>query len=140
MTQQSGRTLLIKGGDGGAPEAFTTICGFKARKFSINNNIIDETVADCTLPGATVMEANVYGIQSMAFSGSGFFDNVAGNLAVANAARLQSDKNYLVIVPGWGSFTAKWRIENVELSGETEGSMAFEASWRASGPVTFVAE
>ena len=140
MTQQVGRTLLIKRGDGGAPEAFATVCGFKARKFSINNNIIDETVADCTLPNAVVNEDSTYGIQSMAFSGSGIFDTVASGLGMANDCRLQTIKNYLVIVPGWGSFSGEWKIESLELGGETEGSMSFDASFRAAGVLVFTAE
>lgn len=140
MSQQIGRTLLLKLGDGATPEAFTTVCGFRARKFSINNNIIDETLADCTLPGAVVNEDGTYGIQSMSFSGSGLFDNVAGNLSLVNAARLQTIKNMLVIVPGWGSFQGEWKIESIELGGDTEGSMSFDGSFRAQGTQVFTAE
>ena len=139
MAQQIGRELLIKGGDGAASEQFTTICGFLARAFSINNNLVDTTVPDCALPGGIVREATTYGVQAVAFNGSGFFDSDAAGVAVANAALNQTTRNYEVIVPGWGTFKGSFKIENFQLSGDKEGSMEFEATFRLSGTATFTA-
>ena len=145
MAQKSGRELLIKMGNGAVSETFTTICGFDARSFVLNNNFVDTTVPDCNTPSGTVYESGVYGVQSLVFSGSGKFDNDTAGLALANAARLQSTNsgysglNYQVIVPGWGTFQGVFVIESLNLSGAKEGNMDFEATFRSSGAPTFTA-
>lgn len=140
MSQQTGRLLLIKRGDGAGSEQFVTACGFKARTFNINNNMVDVTVPDCVTPSNKVNEALVYGIQSMQFSGSGFFDNDAVGKAIAAAAVNQTSGNYQVVVPGWGTFEGAFLIEGFQFSGAEEGNMEFEATFRKTGAVTFTAE
>ncbi len=137
MAQQVGRSLLIKRGDGASPEQFTTVCGFKARTFQINNNIVDVSVPDCVTPSGKVPEASVYGVQGLQFSGSGFFDNDAVGLAIAAAAFNQTAGNYQVIVPGVGTYAGSFLIENFQWSGEMQGNMEFEATFRLTGTGTF---
>lgn len=145
MAQQIGRSLLIKMGNGAVSETFTTVCGFDARSFVINNNFVDTTVPDCNTPSGTVYESGTYGVQSLVFSGSGKFDNDTVGLQLANAARQQSANsgysglNYQVIVPGWGTFQGVFIIESFSLSGAKEGNMDFEATFRSSGALTFTA-
>ncbi len=134
MSQQSGRELLIKMVIAGVP---TTVCGFDARSFVINNNFVDATVPDCNTPDGIVNEAGAYGVQSMVFSGSGKFDSDTAGLLLANAARQQTAYTYDVIVPGWGTFRGEFLIESVNLAGAKEGNMDFEATFRANGACTF---
>jgi TP901-1 family phage major tail protein len=140
MAQQTGRGLLIKKGDGGTVEVFTTVCGLLARSFSVNNNTVDVTVPDCIVPTGRVIESMVYGVQSLQFSGSGLFDNDIVGKAVSNAALNQTLSNYQIIVPGWGTFQGSFIIESLSFSGDKEGNLEFEATWRLSGAVTFTAE
>ncbi|WP_119270857.1 phage tail tube protein [Taklimakanibacter deserti] len=140
MSQQTGRLLLIKRGDGGGPEQFTTACGFLARTFAINNNMVDTTTPDCVTPSNKVKESLVYGIQSLQFSGGGKFDNDAVGKAIAAAAFNQTSGNYQVVVPGWGTFEGAFLVENFSFSGEAEGNMDFEATFRLTGAATFTAE
>lgn len=139
MSQQSGRELLIKMGNGATPEVFSTVCGFDARSFVINNNFVDATVPECDTPEGIVNESGAYGVQSMTFSGSGKFDNDTAGITLANAARQQVAANYQVIVPGWGTFLGPFFIESMNLAGAKEGNMDFEASFRANGALTFTA-
>ena len=46
MTAQRGKDLLIKLGDGGAPENFTTVAGLKATSLAFNATTVDITNAD----------------------------------------------------------------------------------------------
>lgn len=141
MAQKSGRELLIKIGNGAASETFTTVCGFDARSFVINNNFVDATTPSCNIPSGIVEESGVYGVQSMVFSGSGKFDNDSAGIALADAALLQSKTgdnasiNFQVIVPGWKTFTGPFLIESFNLSGAKEGNADFEASFRKVGAV-----
>ena len=139
MAQQTGRTLLIKKGDGASPEVFTTVCGFLARSFTINNNLVDVSVPDCITPDNPVVQTMVYGVQALGFNGTGLFDNDAVGKAVANAARSQTTSNYQIIVPGWGTFQGAFIVETFNFSGDRDGNMEFEATFRANGTITFTA-
>ena len=139
MTQQTGRALLIKV-EGNTPGQYVTACGFLARSHSINNNMVDSTVPDCVTPTNKVDENTVYGIQSQQFTGSGKFDNDAVGKQVANAALNQTVLVAEVIVPGWGSIVGNWNVENFSFSGEVEGNLDFEATFRLKGTGTFTAE
>ena len=48
MTAQRGRDLLIKVGDGGSPESFTSVAGLKATSLAFNAQTVDVTNADST--------------------------------------------------------------------------------------------
>lgn len=139
MAQQTGRTLLIKKGDGASPEVFTTVCGFLARSFTINNNLVDVSVPDCITPDNPVVQTMVYGVQALGFNGTGLFDNDAVGKAVANAARSQTTSNYQIIVPGWGTFQGAFIVETFNFSGDRDGNMEFEATFRANGTISFTA-
>ncbi len=140
MAQQTGRTLLIKRGDGGTPtEIFATVCGVTTRSISINNNEVDNTVPDCSTPGNKVLAETGYGIQTLEISGEGKFEDDSGHLNVSNDARNQATGNYQIVVPGWGTFEGAAFIGSYELSGETEGNMDFSITLRLNA-VTFAAE
>jgi TP901-1 family phage major tail protein len=138
MAQQTGRLLMIKR-ETATPGTYEYCAGIRARSFEINNNMVDSTVADIADLAGIVQEAVVYGIQSMNFSGAGLFDNVTVGKAVATDAINQVAKNYQVIVPGLGTFTAEFKLESFKLSGDTEGEMEFDTTFRKSGAVTFAA-
>ena len=46
MTAQRGRDMLVKIGDGGSPESFTTVAGLRTRTFSLNAREVDTTHAE----------------------------------------------------------------------------------------------
>lgn len=139
MTQQVGRTLLIKRGDAASPEVFSTVCGVTTRSLSLNNNEVDVTVPDCSTPGNKVLAETAYGIQTLEISGEGKFESTTGHVSVSNDSLNQATGNYQVVVPGWGTFEGAAFIGSYELSGETEGNMDFSISMRLNG-FTFVAE
>lgn len=128
MTQQKGRLLLLKRGDGGGSESFATVCGFTTRTLRISNNEVDVTVPDCATPGNKVLAETAYGIQTLEFSGDGKFTSDSGHLDFANDTLDQATGNYQVVVPGWGTFTGAVFIGSYEPSGETEGNMEFSCS------------
>lgn len=140
MAQQKGRLLLIKMGDGADPEVFTSVCGFRARSFSMSTAEVDTTVPDCETPGNVVQKTSTPGIADRTFSGSGLFDNNVTGKAVADASRLGSENNYEVVVPGYGTFSGSYIITEFEWSGEMEGNLEFSATFKPSAALTFTAE
>jgi TP901-1 family phage major tail protein len=139
MAQQIGRLLLIKHGNAASPEVFTSMCGFRARSFSMSSNEVDTTVPDCDDPGGVVQKTSVPGISDRTFAGTGLFDNDDTGKAVADAARLATVSNYQVIVPGYGTFQGPYIITDFQWSGEMEGNMEFQATFKPSGALTFTA-
>ncbi len=138
MSQQPGRTLLIKRGDGASPEVFSNVCGIATRSISINNNEIDVTVPDCSTPGNKVLANTAYGIQKLEVSGDGKFTSVDGHKNVASDALNQATGNYQVVVPGWGTFEGAVMISSYKVSGETEGDADFSIALTLNG-FTFTA-
>ena len=66
MSAQRGRDLLVKIGDGGSPETFTTVAGLRATTLSFNAQTVDVTNADSAnqwrelLAGAGVKAAALF--------------------------------------------------------------------------------
>lgn len=140
MASSKGRLLLLKIGDGEVSETFSNGCGFRARSFTINNNIVDTTTPDCASPGNTVVYSGEYGIQTITLSGSGESSDDTQNLRLVNAARQQTALNMQVVVPGWGTFEGAVLIGSLEHSGDMEGTMEFSCDITMTGTITFTAE
>lgn len=84
---------IIKVGDGGSPEVFTTACGIKDVNINRAVNSADRFVRDCTKPGEVpIRKVRVTGKQ-LDITGSGFIDKAW--IATFDAA-LGLSKNYKV--------------------------------------------
>ena len=66
MVAQKGSLFLLKVGDGGGPEVFTTVGGLRTTSFNINNGTVDVTNKDSS--GMRELLAGG-GIQTMSLSG-----------------------------------------------------------------------
>lgn len=141
MPQQVGRLLLIKVGDGGTPtEAFSNVCGFKARTFNLSANDVDTTTPDCVNPGGPVQKTSTPGILSRTFSGSGLFTSGAASAMLMGYVRGGQSFNAQVVVPGEGTYAGPWTVTDFQFTGGEEGSMEFSATFTAAGALTFTAE
>lgn len=138
--QQIGRLLLIKIGNGGSPEDYLNMCGFKTRSFNLSANEIDTTIPDCNNPGGKIQKTSEPGIVNRSFSGSGAFVSGATSAILMGHVREGEIFNAQVIVPGDGTYTGPWMVSDFEYSGEMEGNMEFSATFSAAGPLTFTAE
>jgi len=134
MTAQKGRDFLLKIGDGGGPETFTTIGGFRNNKFTINNQIVDITNKDSV--GKRELLAGA-GLQIMTASGSGVFvDDTAFGTAHTAALNGTID-NWEIIVPGHGTYSGPFQISNLEFDGEYKGEQLYSISLESAGAITF---
>ncbi len=140
MSQQQGRLLLIKIGDGASPEAFANLCGLTTRNFNLSANEIDTTVPDCDNPGAAVQKTSEPGIVNRTFTGSGKFISGAPQATLMGHVRGATIFNAKVVVPGEGTYQGPWMVSDFDFSGEMEGNMEFSATFTAAGPLTFTAE
>ena len=74
MAAQKGSAMLMKVGNAGSPETFTTIAGLRSTSLTVNNESVDVTNKDSSNNRTLLAEA---GVQSISVSGSGVFTDGA---------------------------------------------------------------
>ncbi len=82
MTAQRGRDLLLKIGDGGSPEVFTSVAGLRATTLAFNSALVDITNADSAGHWRELMAD---GVKSASLSGSGVFKDAASDALLRTA-------------------------------------------------------
>lgn len=138
MSAQRGKDLLLKIGDNGAPETFTTIGGLRTRNLSLNAQSVDVTHSESAggwrelLAGAGVRQASL--------AGGGVF--LSG--AVAESVRAvffnSEIRNWQIVIPGFGDITGPFQIANLDYAGEHDGEAAMALALESAGALTFTAE
>ena len=140
MAKQLGRAFLLKIGDGGGSEVFTTLAGINSKSLTINNSAIDVTTPDATTPGGALFAASLNGLKSFSASGDGIFlDETAEARMNTVAMAADASANFEVVVPDFGTYAGNFRVTSFELGGETEGAVTFSFSLESNGEVTFTA-
>jgi len=138
MTAQQGKDLLLKLGDGGDPEAFTTVAGLRAKTISLNARTVDATDADSPnawrelMPGA--------GVRSASVAGSGLFKDAASDAAVRAAFFQQTADTWQIVVPDFGVLEGAFLVAALEYSGRHDGEALYAITLASAGEVTFAAE
>ena len=110
MAAQKGSAMLMKVGNGGSPETFTTIAGLRSTSLTINNESVDVTNKDSS--GKRTMLAAA-GVQSISVSGSGVFTDAASETTVKTNALADTQDNYQFLVPDFGTFTGAFQITSL---------------------------
>ena len=134
MAAQDGAAFLIKAGDGGGPEVFTTVAGLRVTRFTINNEIIDVTNKGSN--GARELLAGV-GIQSISLAGSGLFTDAAAEETLRANASAGSIDNYRIVAGNGDAWQGAFLIARYQRSGKVDGEEAFAIALESSGAVAF---
>lgn len=135
MTAQSGKDILLKIGDGGDPEAFTSVAGLRAKTISLNARTIDATHADS--PGAWRELMAGAGMKTCAVSGSGIFVDAAADETVRQAFFNQTAENWQLIIPDFGTIEGTFLVAALEYSGRHDGEAAYAISLASAGALSF---
>jgi TP901-1 family phage major tail protein len=136
MTAQRGRDLLIKIGDGGSPESFTSVAGLKATSLAFNAQTVDVTNADSAGMWRELLEG---GIKSASLSGSGVFKDAASDAALRQAFFDGTTMNYQVVVPGFGIVEGPFRITQLQYDGPHDGEVKVSLALASAGALAFTA-
>lgn len=136
MAAQKGSSLLIKIGDGGSPEAFTTVGGLRSTSISLNDEAVDVTTMDSSNNRELLANG---GIQTISISGSGVFTDAASESTLRTAFGASSFSNYQVIVPDFGTYEGAFMIASLEYAGEYNGEVTYSVTLESSGSVSFTA-
>ena len=134
MAAQKGSALLMKVGNGGSPETFTTIGGLRSTSLSVNNESVDITNKDSSNKITLLAAA---GVQSITVSGSGVFTDVASETTIKTNALADTQNNYQFLVPDFGTFTGAFQVSSLEYAGEYNGEVTYSMSFESAGTITF---
>lgn len=140
MAKQLGRALLVKIGDGGGTEVFTTLCGLTTKNIAINNEEIDVTAPDCTTPEGVMWAEVLGGVKRISVSGSGLFKDRTEETR-ANTVAMSADPraNLQIIIPAFGTFQGEFFLQSLTYTGEQAGGVTYDVALASSGTITFTA-
>ncbi|MBV8800475.1 MAG: phage major tail protein, TP901-1 family [Alphaproteobacteria bacterium] len=135
MSAQKGRDLLVKIGNGGSPETFTTVAGLRARTLSFNSTTVDVTNADSANQWRELLAGA--GVKSAAFSGSGVFKDAASDESLRSAFFNQATPDFQVVIPNFGTIAGPFQIASLQYEGPYDGEVKLSLSLASAGALTF---
>ena len=134
MAAQKGAALLLKIGNGGSPEAFTTIAGLRSTSITLNDESVDITNKDSSGNREFLADA---GVHSVSISGSGVFTDGATEGTLRATMNASSFTNFQVIVPDFGTYTGAFMCASLEYAGEFNGEVTYSVTLESSGAIAF---
>lgn len=136
MAAFKGREFLLKIGDGGGPETFTSIGAARAVSMTVNNNPVDATTMDDSGIQNIVGDA---GVQSMSISIEGVFKDAAAEETLRGVAFSRANKNYELLFPNGDDYAAAFVVQDYERGGSHDGLETFRATLVRDGSGTYTA-
>jgi TP901-1 family phage major tail protein len=133
MAVQKGASLLVKIGNGGSPETFTTVAGLRSTSIAINQEQVDVTNKDSSRVRTLLAQG---GIKSFTISGSGVFTDAASEQSVLTAFDGSSFTNFQFLVPDYNTFTGAFQVTALEYSGDYNDSVQYSMTFESAGTVT----
>ncbi|QDP61060.1 MAG: putative tail tube protein [Prokaryotic dsDNA virus sp.] len=133
MAGQKGSELLVKVGNGGSPESFTTVGGLRDTSISINQEMLDITNKDSARVRTLLAQS---GVKSFSISGSGVFTDSASEATVIGTLDASSFTNYQFLVPDFKTFTGAFQLTAVEYAGSYTGEVTYSLTWESAGAIT----
>jgi TP901-1 family phage major tail protein len=132
---QKGRDVLIKIGDGGAPEAFVTVAGVRAKTISLNARSVDGTSGES--PDAWRELIAGAGVKTASVSGAGVFKDAASDALVRQAFFNQAAASFQLVIPDFGVLQGPFLVEALDYSGDHDGEASFALTLASAGVVSF---
>lgn len=137
MSGQKGRDVLIKIGDGGAPEAFVTVAGVRAKTISLNARSVDGTSGES--PEAWRELIAGAGVKSASVSGAGVFKDAASDATIQQVFFAQAARRFQLVIPDFGVLEGPFLIEALDYSGDHDEEAAFAVTLASAGALSFTA-
>ena len=137
MAAQKGKDLLIKLGDGGAPETFAAIAGLRTSSLGFNAQTVDITNADSTDMWRELLANS--GVRSASVSGSGVFKDASSDADVRSIFFNQDVRNWKIVVPDFGEVTGLFAVTALQYEGAHDGEVKISLSLASAGVLSFSA-
>lgn len=134
MSIQNGRDLLLKIGDGGAPESFAALGAARTTAMSINNRPADATTMDA---GGIQKLIAAGGVQDMQVKLDGLFRDAAAEERLRGAAFNRTAHNYELCFPNGDKYAACFVVADYARGGSYDGLESFSVTLLRSGAGIF---
>jgi TP901-1 family phage major tail protein len=134
MPSFKGRDLLIKIGNGGAPETFATLGAARAVSMALDNQPVDATTMDDQ--GLQTLQSDA-GVQSLQIRIDGLFKDAAAEETLRSVAFARTSRNYELLFPNGDKYQAAFVIDNYTRGGTHDGIETFSATLRRNGAGTY---
>ncbi|MGE3714352.1 MAG: phage major tail protein, TP901-1 family [Alphaproteobacteria bacterium] len=134
MAAQKGSLLLLKVGDGGEPESFTTIGGLRTNSLTHNNQTVDTTNKDS---GAWRQLLQGAGLRSVSLTGSGVFTDSATEETVRGYAMANEIRNYQMTFGNGDVLEGPFHITAYQRAGSYNNEETYSLTLVSAGTVTF---
>lgn len=134
MAAQKGASMLLKIGNGGSPETFTTIGGLRSTGITLNDEAVDITNKDSSGNRTLLADA---GIHSMTITGSGVFTDAASETTLKGTMNASSFTNFQLLIPDFGTYTGAFMCASLAYNGEHNGEVTYDVTLESSGAITF---
>ena len=134
MTAQNGALVLLKVGDGGDPENFTTVGGLRTTGMLLHNQPFDATSLES---GAWQQLLDGAGIHKLAITGGGMFTDAMSEETLRGYAFTGSINNYQMFFPNGDHLDGPFQILTYERAGNHNAEETFSLMLESAGTVIF---
>ena len=134
MPAQKGKLFLLKAGNGGSPEVFTTIAGLRATAFTMNGEDVDVTTKD---DDGWQQRLSGAGVRSITIRATGIFQDSSVEETVRLRAFNQTIDNYQLTFENNDRLQGAFQISNFERAGDHDGAETYSLTLASHGAPTF---
>ena len=135
MAAQKGRDVLLRMGDGGAPESFTTVGGLRTKSIALNAETVDVTHADSAGQWRELLSGG--GVRSASVTGAGVFRDEAADAQLRAAFFSGAAGNWELVIPDFGTLSGAFVIANLDYAGAFDGEATFALTLESAGVLSF---
>lgn len=136
MAAQKGSAFLLRVGDGGSPEVFTTVGGLRLTDFTLDTPAVE---ADNLTTGGWQTLLSQAGIRGITVTGSGIFTDSASEERVRNCAFNGSVANYELAFGSNDAFRGAFLITSYVREGNYDEEETYTLRLASAGPITYIA-
>jgi len=137
MAAQKGSAYLLKIGDGGGPEAFTTIAGARTVNFTRTRTPVDTTNAGSSELARELLTGA--GMKQGSISFDGVFTDNATDSTLETDFDAGTLRNFEIVVPDFGTYTGAFVITSLVHNGSYQEGGSFSIALESGDLWAFVA-
>lgn len=135
MAEQAGKNMLLYVSDG--MSGWTAFAGLRPTRIALNRETVDITNKGSTNHFRELLKAA--GVKSCSFAGGGVFLDAAVDETVRADFFADTETDYRVLVPDFGTFDGAFQITNLEFEGDYNTAVNFTIQLESAGDLTFTA-
>jgi len=133
MAEQAGKNMLLYVSDG--MSGWTAFAGLRPTRIALNRETVDITNKGSTNHFRELLKAA--GVKSCSFAGGGVFLDAAVDETVRADFFADTETDYRVLVPDFGTFDGAFQITNLEFEGDYNTAVNFTIQLESAGDLTF---